>query len=123
MINEGRMPVQTARVYNMTRPMMQNPRRPAMEACICCGMAPPVSSAVCDVVVLGDVVGKVVVIKGVVALTDRERPNVVPLCRTAGMLVDLANGFSVGMEALEESVGSPDEVAMATDAAPSAPRR
>lgn len=39
------------------------------------------------------------------------------------MLVDLANGFSVGMEALGELDGSPDEVAMATDAAPSAPRR
>lgn len=48
----------------MTRPMMQNPKRPAMEACICCGMAPPVSSAVCDVVVLGVVVGEVAVIKG-----------------------------------------------------------
>lgn len=37
----------------MTRPMMQKPKRPAMEACICCGMAPPATSAPREVVALG----------------------------------------------------------------------
>lgn len=40
----------------MIKPMMQNPISPAMELCICCGIAPPVTWLV-GVVVFCDFVG------------------------------------------------------------------
>lgn len=46
----------------MTNPIMQKPNKPAIEACICCGMAPPVTPAVCDVVALMRFVGTVAVV-------------------------------------------------------------
>lgn len=42
--------------YNMINPIMQNPISPAMELCICCGIAPPVTWLV-GVVVFCDFVG------------------------------------------------------------------
>lgn len=42
--------------YNMIKPIMQNPISPAMELCICCGIAPPVTWLV-GVVVFCDFVG------------------------------------------------------------------
>lgn len=57
----------------MTNPMMQKPNKPAIEACICCGIAPPVTPAVCDVVALTRlvVVGTAAVVKGgMVTLAD-----------------------------------------------------
>lgn len=44
-------------LYIMIKPMIQKPKRPTMELCICCGVVPPVTSLVGVVVAFRAAVG------------------------------------------------------------------
>lgn len=62
-----------ASVYNMIKPMMQNPISPAMELCICCGIAPPVTWLV-GVVVFCDFVGATLLANVALSMLARRIP-------------------------------------------------